>query len=95
MPRIVRSPTAQQDLDQIWDYIARDSVDAADRLLDRIQERCELVARQPLSGHAREELGLNVRCFVVGNYVVYYRPIRRSIEIVRVLHGARDISSLF
>jgi len=38
--------------------------------------------------------GPNIRSFLVGNYVVFYRPIQDSIEVARVLHGARDIDAL-
>ena len=94
MAEIIRSPAALRDLDEIWDYIAQDNVAAADKLLRRIHERSELVAKQPFSGHTRPEFGQNIRCFIVGNYVVFYRPFPRGIEIIRVVHGARDIQEL-
>ena len=94
MAEIVRAPAALRDLDEIWDYIARDNVAAADKSLRRIRERCELVAKQPLSGHIRDELGENVRCFIVGKYVVFYRPFDRGIEVIRVIHGSRDTQEL-
>jgi len=46
-------------------------------------------------GRARPELGHGLRSFVVGQYVVFYRPSTKGIEIVRVLHGARDIGATF
>jgi toxin ParE1/3/4 len=45
-------------------------------------------------GQSRDELRPGLRCFVVSPYVVFYRPIEDTIEVLRVLHGARDISSL-
>ena len=93
MPHVYHSHTAEHDLDQIWDYIARDSITAADRFLDRIGSRCEELAVHPLSGPARDDLGTGVRDWPVGNYIIYYRPVDDGIEVVRVVHGARDIDS--
>jgi toxin ParE1/3/4 len=56
MPRIITSPLAQADIDQIWDYIARDSLLNADRFVDRIEQRFRLLAANPRLGVAREDL---------------------------------------
>ena len=68
---------------------------AADVVLDHIAERCQLLARQPLMGRARPELGSDLRSFPVGRYVEFYRPWAGSLEVVRVLHGARAIGPTF
>ncbi len=46
-------------------------------------------------GRKREELAPLLRSFPVGNYVIFYRPASGGIQIIRVLHGARDVSKLF
>ena len=46
-------------------------------------------------GQSRDELRPGLRCFVVSPYVVFYRPEQDTIEVLRVLHGARDIVSIF
>lgn len=46
-------------------------------------------------GRKRDELVPNLRSFPVGNYLIFYRPINQGIEVLRVLHGARDIPSIF
>jgi toxin ParE1/3/4 len=46
-------------------------------------------------GKRRDELVTNVRSFPVGNYLIFYRPVNQGIEVLRVLHGARDIPSIF
>lgn len=94
MPIVHVSIAASQDFDQIWLYIATDDPIAADRFLSHIGERCQLYAHQPQLREQRSNLGRNLRCFSVGNYVVYYRPMSDGIEIARVLHGARDIQRL-
>ncbi len=91
MPNIIRSPLASRDLEEIWYYIAKDNLAAADALLDRIEEKCRLLAAQPEMGELRPEFATGrYRSFGVGSYVIYYRPVSGGIWIARVLHGARN-----
>jgi toxin ParE1/3/4 len=90
MPRIVVSPLAQADLDEIWDHIARDRVVNADRFVDRIEQRFGLLAKNPRLGVARDDLRPGLRRFGYARYLIYYRLVRGGIEVVRVVHGARD-----
>jgi len=78
----------------IWFYIALDNVVAADNLLDDIDSSCQLLAMQPQAGRLRPELAPELRSFPVGRYVVFYQPQDDGIEVVRVLHSARDIESI-
>ena len=78
----------------IWEYIARDNVTAAKRMLERFERNFLMASRQPLIGEARPELLPDLRCLVEGRYVIFYRPVEGGdvpVEIVRVIHGARDI----
>jgi toxin ParE1/3/4 len=95
MPEVLRRPDAEADLDEIWLYIARGDPDAADRFIDLIEERCSLLAENPLMGRSRPDLAPGLRSFPVGNYIIFYNPIEGGIEIVRVVNGARDIEALF
>jgi toxin ParE1/3/4 len=84
------SALAEQDLEDIWLYVGEDaSPTTADRLIDAIVERCELLAEQPAIGRLRPEFGAGVRSFVVESHVIYYRH-DRDILITRILHGRRD-----
>jgi toxin ParE1/3/4 len=56
MARVEKRPLAEADLDDIWWYIAQDNPDAADKMLDRLEERCTALAEFPLTGMSREEL---------------------------------------
>ena len=49
----------------------------------------------PQLGRKREELLPHLRSFPLGNYVIFYRLMENEIEIVRILHGARDFPPLF
>ena len=94
MPKFIVAPSAQQDLSDIFDYIARDKPFAAANWIDTIEEKCELIASTPEFGEKRTEYGPDIRSSVVGRYVVFYRPIDDGIEVVRVIPGDRDIRSL-
>ncbi len=88
-------PDAQSDLDQIYDYVAKDSPAAADRLIRSFEEKLRLLATQPLMGQLRQELAPRLRSFSVGKYVFFYRPIQDGIAVARIIHGARDIETAF
>lgn len=97
MARVLWTPTAEQNLDGIFDYIGTEhhSPATAAKFLRRIRDRCSLQATQPGMGEARPDLAPDVRCFPVGNYVVIYRPLPDGIEVLLVTHGARDIPALY
>jgi toxin ParE1/3/4 len=76
-------------------FIARDSPEAADRVLKAVVKKFQLLGSLPELGRARDELASSLRSFPEGNYIIFYRPFPAGIEIVRVLHGARDLPPLF
>jgi len=95
MLRIIKHPEAENDLDEIWLYIAQDSPDNADKLLDEIEETSRKLARFTDMGRNRDDLHPGLHSFPVGKYLIFYMPINGGIEIVRVLHGMMDIDALF
>lgn len=95
MPRVTRRPQAVEDVLEIWDHIAEDSLTAADRWVDVLDEKLQLWATQPLMGRARDDLMDGLRSFLYGRYVVFYSPLPDGLDVVRVLHGARDIDAMF
>lgn len=95
MAEVFRSNLAELDLLEIWHFIAEDSENAADRFLNLIGEKCELLAEFPKMGRLREELAPGLRSFPVKRYVIFYRPVDQGIEVVRVLSGYRDIEAIF
>jgi len=94
MALLLRTPEAEVDLLGIWAHIAEDNIQAADRLLRRIDDRCRLLANNPELGERVEQYRPGLRRFTVGNYVVFYHIIEGGIEVFRVFHGARDIDRL-
>jgi toxin ParE1/3/4 len=84
------SSRAEQDLDNVWLYVAEDaSPTTADRLIDDLVDRFDLLAEQPRMGRLRPEFGPGVRSISVENHVIYYRQ-DGDVLIGRVLHGRRD-----
>ncbi len=94
MPRVKKAVQAEKDIEELWLYIAADNMFAADRVLDDIEAQCHLIATQPGMGRPRPELAPDVRSFPVGRYVIYYQTLPDGIEIIRVLHSARDLDGL-
>ena len=94
MGEVLRSPLAETDLLEIWSFIAEDSPDNADRFLDLLAQKAELLSDNPRLGRARPELATGLRSFPVQRYVLYYRSSREGIELVRVLSAYRDAESL-
>jgi toxin ParE1/3/4 len=88
--RLEFSKLATKDIDDIWLYIAVDNIGAADRLMEELQARFNLLARNPLLGTARPEMIDRLRQFPHNSYNIFYFPIDNGIEVHRVLHGARD-----
>lgn len=95
MPYFTRTERCEQDLIELWLYIAEDNPAAADRLLDEIEAKCRLLSEQPRLGPARPDIRPELRYFPIGSYLILYREITGGVEIVRVVHGARDLPDLF
>ena len=86
---------ADADLDEIADYIAEHNPNAALHEIERLHGKFVLLAANPLLGESREDLRPNLRAFTAGSYVIFYVALPDGIQVERVIHGSRDISSLF
>jgi toxin ParE1/3/4 len=95
----IRSLEADSDLLQIWYFIAVNSgsSDVADRFIESITDRFLLLAQYPNIGRTRDEdLRPGLRSFSVGEHIIFYRARSDGeVVILRVLHGRRDIATLF
>ena len=96
MKRYVLTATAKKDINEIWDYSAADNIEAADGVLDALESAMNKLAKAPGLGHWREELAdKRHRFHLVYSYLIIYRHEAKPIQIVRVLHAARDVRSIF
>lgn len=92
--RVVFSPAAERDLEEIGDYIAQDNPTRAVSFIREIREHCGLLASSPRAAPLWPELGENLRMVPHGRYLIFYTLFEESLRIERVLHGARDRSGL-
>ncbi len=84
-------PEALSDLDEIWEFIAKDNVDAANRIVAQVLATCENLSRFPHQGHYRPELSSRpLRFAVVRDYLLAYAPDERPLWVVAVSHGKRN-----
>lgn len=93
--RVVLTHQAEQDLEEIGDYIAADSPARAVSFVRGMREHCAKISNSPLAYVARPELGEGIRTCAHGRYLIVFQPSSEEVLIVRILHGARDLSALF
>jgi toxin ParE1/3/4 len=86
---------AEEDLKEIWSYVAEYNPEAAGKLIKEITRRFAILRDHPHMGREQDKLLVNLRSFAVKNYIIFYQPCEGGIEILRVLHGSRDIESIF
>jgi len=95
MPQPHIAERAESDLQDIWDYVSADSVERADRLIENIRAKAAVLAEFPRMGRPRDDLLPGLRSLPFGDYVIFYWPVPDGIQVLRVLHGARDIQRIF
>ena len=101
IPRIIRRAQAKKDVAQIGCFLADDSIAAAERFLEAVEASFIALVRMPYMGASRSFRNprfAGVRMWRVKefeNYLIFYRPLNGGIEVLRVLHGAREIEALF
>ena len=98
---ILLHETARLDINDIADYIARDSLAAADRFVDAVGDAFERLAEMPGMGVRREFNNprlAGMRMWPVtgfSKHLIFYRATETRLEVIRVLHGSRDLETLF
>jgi len=84
-------PGAYADLDSIWEHIASDNLDAADRVLAEILSTIGRLVRFPNMGHRRSDLTSRpLRFQLVREFLIAYAPREKPLLILAVLHGRRS-----
>ena len=101
MPEFTLSEYVEPELEAIWEYIAFDNMDAADRFVEAAYATFQELAQMPGMGRLRhfpQARLRQVRSFRVKgfeNYLIFYGPIAEGIEVFHVLHGARDLEKFW
>ena len=84
-------PEAYADLDEIWEYIAEDNLNAADRVVAEIFESIRGLVSFPHQGHHRTDLTSRpLRFHVVRDLLIAYAPEEKPLLVLGVLHGRRN-----
>lgn len=95
MRAIKIAAAAEEDLKEIWAYVAEHDTDAANRLVKELTKKFALLRDYPHAGREQPKLLLNLRSYTIKGYLIFYQPFDDRVEILRVLHGSRDIESIF
>ncbi len=94
MKEIVVSRSAQADIDEVWVYHAERNVTTADKIVDEIGEQLDILTEFPNLGRVRPELRSDCRSLPVGNDILYYWVLPETVEILRVVHSTRRMTTL-
>lgn len=95
MPRLTVLPAARADLIEIADFIALDSPERAVSFIAEIEAQILQTAERPGSFPARDDLGKGLRSARHGRYLIFFLETSDEVQIVRVLHGSRDLTGIF
>lgn len=95
MTPVAFSPRARQDLLDIGDHIAKDSLVNARRFVAKLIEQCKRIGWAPLGYAGHEDLAPGLRMAALDRYVIFFRVVDGVVRIERVLHGARNLPIIF
>lgn len=93
----VLTPSASRDIDNILEYVLEQSGhNRALHVRQKLYDGLSKIALHPeVLGHVREDLvNESLRTYAVFSYLIFYRPKTKPVEIIRVIHGARDVGTL-
>ncbi|MFO0851734.1 MAG: type II toxin-antitoxin system RelE/ParE family toxin [Gemmataceae bacterium] len=93
MSRVILAPQAEADLMAITEYYRDKNPDAGIRLIRTIRDRCRQLGRltRSVTGRPRDDIGRGIRSVVSGRYVIFFRRRGDRVDILRIVHGSRDI----
>lgn len=101
-PKHFYTPQAEEDLNEIVQYILENNIKAALRFVDDVEKTCTELTQMPDMGHIFDTYNLSLKDIRIirvskmySNYLIFYRQTRKGIEVIRILHGARDLPALF
>ena len=92
--KVKYAPKANSDLRHIWQTIAEHDRDAANRVFDGLNLRASRLSEFPFRGVARSDLGDGARILIERSYIILYRVTEHQVEVIRIVHGAMDLTKL-
>jgi toxin ParE1/3/4 len=91
MSGYILSPSAQADLDEVWEFSAeRWGEDRAERYVRDLWRGIERIAANPSRGRACDDVRTGYRKYTVRSHVLFYRSVPSGIDVVRILHQSMD-----
>jgi toxin ParE1/3/4 len=94
MNRVVLSRLAASDLREIENYISKTSTTAARRVVTEIRAAIASLSASPGIGHRHEDLDGMIRVWPVYSYLIMYLPASNPLQVLRIIHGARDLREI-
>ncbi len=95
MANFILAPSALDDLNDIWLYIAEDNQEAADKFIRSLTSKFSLLAESNRIGTKQDDFMVGMYMFPFKSYNIYYFTNDNGVEIYRVLHGRRDVENIF
>ncbi|BAT51589.1 hypothetical protein NOS3756_05150 [Nostoc sp. NIES-3756] len=95
MNRYVINILASQDLNEIADYFAQNSLEAGEHFFREFNRKCQQLVKFPNSGKSYAEIRYDLRGLPLEGYIIFYRLLDDGIEILRVVSGRRNLLSIF
>jgi toxin ParE1/3/4 len=90
--KLVSSPRAELDLEEIGDYIALDNPSRAISFVLELEEHCQKISKRPAAFPLRDDIAATIRMAVHGNYLIFFRILDRNVRVERIIHGGRNVS---
>ncbi|MGH6816843.1 MAG: type II toxin-antitoxin system RelE/ParE family toxin [Hyphomicrobiaceae bacterium] len=93
--RVKVTSRAETDLDEIGERIAERNPLRAITFVQELRQRCSRIADLPHAGSPRPQWGEGIRIVVYGKYLIVYRVRDDAVQVLRIVHGARNLDTLF
>ncbi|NJK70438.1 MAG: type II toxin-antitoxin system RelE/ParE family toxin [Microcoleus sp. CSU_2_2] len=95
MNHYIIAPSASRDLNEITDYFANFNVETGERLIAAFEKKCQNLINFPMIGRSYEDIRAGLRGVPLDGYIILYQVTTNTLEILRVVHGSRNLKTLF
>jgi toxin ParE1/3/4 len=95
MSRYIVAPSASQDLNNIADYFLAVNVAAGEKLFIKFSKKFQQLAQFPNLGRSYSHIRQSLRGLPLDGYIIFYRVVDDTVEILRIVNGRQDLEALF